>query len=220
MPEALLALEGVTLRAPDGTPVFRDLAWRLARGGRFQLSGFGATAFLRLCCGIAEPEAGQVLLGGTPLASYRRHPFLERGAVGYVPSDGGLAVNLTLLDNVALPLRFALHQNRAEAAANAALWLGMAGLAEQALQRPRVPADGQSWLASLARAAAKKPELWLVDRPSGGLDHAAMGAAQDLLAQAGADPAVTMVLVGGPWASGLGEALRLEAGRIGSGGLA
>ena len=209
MPEALLALEGVTLRAPDGTPVFRDLAWRLARGGRFQLSGFGATAFLRLCCGIAEPEAGQVLLGGTPLA-----------AVGYVPSDGGLAVNLTLLDNVALPLRFALHQNRAEAAANAALWLGMAGLAEQALQRPRVPADGQSWLASLARAAAKKPELWLVDRPSGGLDHAAMGAAQDLLAQAGADPAVTMVLVGGPWASGLGEALRLEAGRIGSGGLA
>jgi ABC-type ATPase involved in cell division len=221
MPDALLALDGVTLRSPEGHRVFEGLSWRLARGGRFHLKGIrggGATALLRLCCGIAEPEGGTVLLDGVPLAPRLRHPFLERGALGYVPSDGGLAVNMTLQDNVALPLRFALHQSRAEAACNARLWLERAGLLELAGLRPRVPADAQSWLASLARAAARQPELWLVDRPPGSLDEGQTQAALAILARSGEDPGVTMVLVGGDWLSGLGTALTIIESRVFTGG--
>ena len=222
MPETLLALEGVILRSPEGHLVFQDLNWQLPRGGRFHLKGVrggGATAFLRLCCGIAEPEAGQVVLEGVALpAPYARHPFLERGALGFVPSDGGLAVNQSLQDNVALPLRFALQQGKEEAADNARLWLERVGLLELARQRPRVPADTQSWLASLARAAARKPDLWLVDRPSGGLDDASLQAARNLLLQCGADPSVTMVFVGGDWLADLGEPLLIIESRVFTGG--
>jgi ABC-type transport system involved in cytochrome c biogenesis ATPase subunit len=100
MAEPLLALEAVTLNAPEGTAVFRDLDWRLERGERGYLpggAGGGCTALLRLCAGIAEPDGGRVLLEGVALEPGLRHPFLARGDLGWVPSDGGLSVNLTLL---------------------------------------------------------------------------------------------------------------------------
>jgi len=218
MSDALLALEGVTLRSPEGHLVFQGLDWRLQRGGRFHLKwvrGGGASAFLRLCCGIAVPEAGRMVLDGVRLtASYAPHPFLERGALGYVPTDGGLAVNMPLLANVALPLRFALNLGREEAQAEARLWLERAGLLDVAHLRPRVPADVQAWLASLARTAAKRPELVLLDRPPGGLDEQVRLAARDLLAQAGADPKVTMILVGGDWLADLGEPMTIIESRV------
>ena len=220
MAEPLLALEGVTLRTPEGHPVFRDLDWRLERGARFHLKADregSASAFLRLCCGLAQPDTGRVILDGASLATLGatpRHPFLERAALGYVPSDGGLAVNLTLQENAELPLRFALGLCREAAAQRAALWLERAGLQAFARQRPHVPGDGQSWLASLARSAAKGAELWLVDRPPGGLDARSIRAALEILARVGEDPKVTLLLVGEDWMAPLGQALNLEEDRV------
>ena len=221
MPEPVLTLEAVSLRSPEGQPLFQGLDWRLQPGARHHLKGDregAATAFLRLCCGINQPQTGRVLLEGVSLdGASGRHPFLERGALGYVPSDGGLAVNLSLLDNVALPLRFALNVRREAANATALAWLERAGLAGFARQRPHVPGDGQSWLAALARAAAKGARLWLVDRPSGGLDAHSIRAALELLARVGEDPGVTMLLVGGDWLAPLGQELNVAVDRVWAG---
>jgi ABC-type transporter Mla maintaining outer membrane lipid asymmetry ATPase subunit MlaF len=217
MPEPLLALEAVTLLAPEGRAVFRDLDWTLARGARFHAkggAGGGCTALLRLCAGIAEPHAGRVVLDGAPLEPGVLHPFLRRGLLGWVPSDGGLAVNLTLLDNVALPLRFAQNLGRGDAERSALAWLEQAGLGPQAHQRPSVPGGRESWVASLARAAAKGSRLWLVDRPAGGLDAASIRAAERILGQAAQDPEVTFLLVGGGWMSALGRELTIGDGRV------
>ena len=221
MPEPLLALEAVTLLSPGGRPVFRALDWRLDRGGRCHAhggAGGGGTALLRLCAGIAVPDSGRVVLDGVPLlAGARLHPFVARGALGWVPSDGGLAVNLSLLDNVALPLRFALGLDRRTAERTAQDWLERAGLGPQRLERPVVPGNRDCWMASLARAAAKGSRLWLVDRPLGGLDPAAIQAAEQILREAGRDPEVAMLLVGGAWMAGLGQELRIGNGRVASG---
>ena len=220
MPEPLLALEAVTLLAPDGRPVFRKLDWRLERGERFHArggAGGGCTALLRLAAGIAEPDQGRVVLDGERLEPGVPHPFLRRGALGWVPSDGGLAVNLSLLANVALPLRFAQDLDRREADLIAMAWLERAGLAGQARERPAVPANRECWMASLARAAAKGSRLWLVDRPAGGLDPESIQAAEAILGSAAQDAEVTMLLVGGDWMSGLGADLKIGSGRVSSG---
>ena len=220
MPEPVLALEGVTLLGPEGRPVFSGLDWRLDRGARFHTrggAGGGCTALLRLCAGIAEPDAGRVVLDGVALEPGVDHPFQRRGLLGWVPSDGGLAVNLSLLQNVALPLRFALNHGRQEAEQIAMAWLEQAGLGPRALQRPSVPGDRESWVASLARAAAKGSRLWLVDRPSGGLDPASIQAAERILGQAAQDPEVTLLMVGGAGVAGLGEELTIGNGRVFSG---
>ena len=221
MPEPLLALEGITLAAPDGRLVFEDLDWRLERGARFHLEGglgTGATALLRLCAGLAAPARGRVVLDGKRLdLDALDHPFLHAGSLGWVPTDGGLAVNLTLLDNIALPLRFALNLSRAEAADQARGWLDQVGLGRMADARPRVPADRVSWLVSLARAGAKGSRLWLVDRPAGGLDAASIQAAKGILTRAAQDPDVTMVTVGDAWMAALGDAVKIEDGRLAAG---
>ena len=219
MPD-ILALEAVTLIAPEGRAVFRDLDWTLARGARFHAkggAGGGCTALLRLCAGIAEPDRGRVVLDGTPLEPGVPHPFLQRGHLGWVPSDGGLAVNLSLLQNVVLPLRFAQNLGRLEAERTAMGWLEQAGLDRRADQRPAVPGDRESWVASLARAAAKGSRLWMVDRPAGGLDTASIQAAERILGQAALDPEVTILLVGGVWMSSLGQELTIGNGRVFSG---
>lgn len=221
MPSPILALEAVTLLAHEGRCVFRDLDWELARGARFQArggAGGGCTALLRLCAGIALPDGGRVVLDGTPLDPGTHHPFLLRGHLGWVPSDGGLAVNLSLLENVALPLRFAQNRGRQEAERVALGWLERAGLGERARQRPAVPGDRESWVASLARAAAQGSRLWLVDRPAGGLDLASIQAAELILGEAGQDPEVTILLVGGAWMPSLGQELHIGNGRVFSGG--
>jgi len=219
MAEPLLALEGVTLAAPDGRIVFEDLDWHLEEGARWRLQGglgTGATALLRLCAGLAKPLRGRIVLGGVPLdPDGLGHPYIDSGALGWVPTGGGLAVNLSLEDNLALPLRFNRRMGKAEAADLARLWLERAGLARQKDQRPRVPGDRASWLASLARAGAKGSRLWLVDRPAGGLDAASVRAARGMLDLAAQDPRTTLVLVGGDWMPG--EELRIEEGRLTSG---
>ena len=63
-------------------------------------------------------------------------------------------------------------------------------------------------------AAAKGTQLWLVDRPSGGLDAHSIRAALEILTQVGEDPAVTMVLVGGDWMAPLGGQLQIEVDRV------
>jgi ABC-type transporter Mla maintaining outer membrane lipid asymmetry ATPase subunit MlaF len=218
MPEPLLALEGVTLEAPDGRRVFEDLTWSLGRGERRRIRGGlgnGATALLNLCAGLARPLAGRVLLDGTALdLDALDHPYVNAGALGWVPTDGGLAVNLTLLDNVALPLRFSRRTGKDEARDAAMDWLERVGLARAAAQRPRIPADRVCWLTALARAGAKGSRLWLVDRPVGGLDAASVRAAHEILAQAARDPETTLLLVGGDWMDDLGSELRIEDGRI------
>jgi molybdate transport system permease protein len=156
-----------------------------------------------------------VVLDGVPLDPERgSHPFLTRGDLGWVPSDGGLLVNHSLLENVALPLRFARNLGKAEASRKAQEWLERVGLGAQAHQRPHVPGDGQAWLASLARAAARSPQLWLVDRPGGSLDAPSRIAARAVLEEAAGDPEVTLVLVGADW---VGEELSIEDGRVWSG---
>ena len=220
MPEPILAMEAVTLLAPDGRPVFQNLDWRLERGARFHVrggAGGGCTALLRLAAGIAEPCRGRVVLDGVPLDPGSPHPFQRRGALAWVPSDGGLAVNLSLLANVALPLRFALDLDRQEADRIAMSWLERAGLADQARERPAVPANRECWMASLARAAAKGSRLWLVDRPGGGLDAGSIQAAEAILGSAGQDPEVTMLMVGAEWMASLGAELKVGNGRVSSG---
>jgi len=220
MPEPLVVMEAVTLLSPEGRPVFRDLHWRLDRGARLHApggAGGGCTALLRLCAGIAEPAEGRIILDGVAHEPGAPHPFLARGALGWVPSDGGLAVNLSLLANVALPLRFALNQDRREAERTALGWLDQAGLGERVHERPAVHGNRESWMASLARAGAKGSRLWLVDRPHGGLDLASIQAAERILAQAAQDPDVTLLLVGGDWMARLGSHLQIGNGQVSPG---
>ncbi len=200
MAEPLVLFDAVALRSSGGRIVFAGAAWSLPRGARAQIAGArgnGATALLRLCAGLAHPQSGRVVLDGVPHDSFRLdHPFLRRGAVGWVPQAGDLIANLSLLQNVALPLRFVGGKSRDEAETLALAMLTRLGMAEEASSRPHSLGPRQRQLGAFARSAVGRPELWLVDRLFDELDADRLSRAVVVLGEALDDPGVTLVLVG------------------------
>lgn len=220
MTKALVVLEEVALKSPGGWVIFAGVDWTLPRGARFRIGGArgaGATALLRLCAGLAHPQLGCVVLDGVPHHPIRfDHPFLRRGAVAWVPQNGDLIANLTLLQNVALPLRFVHGKRQEEAEEAARSVLRRLSLEEETVLRPHALSHRQRRLGALARSALAGAELWLVDRLLDDLDEEERRAALDLLSECLEPAGVTMLIAGdGPDIEGLApRALRLEAARI------
>ncbi len=220
----LLRLEGVTLRNQEDRVVFEGLDWSLAVGDRVRVDGVagaGTTTLLRLCAGLAHPQAGRVILGGQPLGPYTfDHPFLKRGGIGWVPTEGGLLVNLTLRANVALPLRFLRGQPQSRAEEIAQEQLERLGLGLQAERRPHALEPRDRWLGALARAAVMAPELWMLDHPPGGLEGEGQRRAVALLQEAAGNMTTTILTAGSQaWPGIVNEEIHLEQGRLVPGGL-
>jgi putative ABC transport system ATP-binding protein len=220
MAEPLLLFEGVTLRSPSGRELLAGASWGLERGARVRVAatrGSGATLLLRLAAGLAHPQEGRVLLEGAEHRPFRfDHPFLLRGAVGWVPQEGDLVSNLTLLDNVMLQARFAGGAGRYGAERAARALLARLGFGEEGGARPDALSRPQRKLGALARAALAGAELWLVDRLLDGLDGAGRERALDLLGERLELPGATLLITGDdPELDRLTTGVvRLEGGRL------
>lgn len=220
MPEPLIVFEQVTLRSREGRKVFEGLDWSCPAGSRFRIEaerGAGASALLRLVAGLAHPVEGRVLLDGEPHHPHQfSHPYLRRGAVGWVTDDGGLVSNLTLLQNVTLPLRFLRGQGQDEAERLGLGMLERLGLGAHAAFRPHALVRGERKIAALGRSALAGAELWLLDHPLDDLDGRNLALATALLREILREPAVSVLAVGDGAAYGefFPEVLRLERGRL------
>lgn len=198
--EPVLAFDDVSLQSSDGRLIFTGLDWSVPRGTRVRIDserGEGGTAILRLCAGLAHPQKGRVLLGGVPHAPDRfDHPYLRRGALGWIPQEGGLVANLSLLQNLVLPLRFVAGKPREEAEALALATLRALGLGERAHQRPHTLLRRERHLGSLARAAVMDAELWLWDRPLDELEAEDLARVLEVFGHLFRSPSTTILVVG------------------------
>ena len=219
MADPLLVFERVAFRSEEGKVILQGADWTLARGAKVQVRaapGHHAAALLRLAAGLALPQEGRVVLDGVPLGPYAfDHPFLLRGALGWVPRDGGLLVNQSLLANVALPLMFTKRTGRAAAEALAESALVQAGLGDLAAHRPHALDPGERWLGGLVRASVMDPELWLVDHLPGNLSRGEREAAAVLLDRAGASSAAMLIAGEAAWLPEAHlQAIGLDNGRL------
>ncbi|MGA5583973.1 ABC transporter ATP-binding protein [Streptomyces thermodiastaticus] len=128
-------------------------------------NGAGKTTALRALAGLLPLSGGHLRLDGERLD--RTPP--EARPVGVVFQDHLLFPHLSALDNVAFGPR--CHGVRkAEARAQAAVWLDRMGLAAHAAAKPRSLSGGQAQRVALARALATHPRLLLLDEPLAALD--------------------------------------------------
>ncbi len=134
-------------------------------------SGSGKSSLLTIAGSLEQPTAGEVLVGGTPLAglSRDRQAALRRRSIGYVFQDYNLLPGLTALENVALPLELdGVPSRRAQVSAAAAL--DELGLADRARHFPDALSGGERQRVAIARAVVGERRLLLADEPSGALD--------------------------------------------------
>lgn len=156
---------------PSGeVSVLRGLELRVSRGELVTVSGrsgSGKSSLLALLCGFDSPDSGTVLLEGEPID---RTPAWHTCAV--LPQALGLVTELTVAENVALPLRLRQDGRRDRDAISARVTgllddLGIGALADR---YPLEVSFGQQQRVALARAVSGRPAVLLVDEPTAHLD--------------------------------------------------
>jgi putative ABC transport system ATP-binding protein len=178
-PPVLEARAVFRLRHADGkeVPIVRDVSFAL-RVGEFATimgpSGSGKSTLLHMLAGLDRPSAGQVLVGGVDLGSgdeeFRARVRRER--IGFIFQFFHLLPDLTVEENVTLPLRIAgerprHHQGRIDSL------LKLLGVDKLRTRLPSALSGGEMQRVSIARALATQPPLVLADEPTGNLSSKA-----------------------------------------------
>lgn len=169
----MIEFRGVSKLYSGGRIALSDVSFRLASGEMAFLtghSGAGKTSLLRLLLGLEKASAGTVSVAGSDLASLSGEALARyRRRVGVVFQDPSLEEDLSVFDNVALPLRIGgFSEAEIPKRVNAALT--RVDLSHCATAKPMELSGGQQQRVGIARAIVHRPALLVADEPTGNLD--------------------------------------------------
>jgi len=172
---AIIEMRGVQVAAlrDAALTVLADVNWSVLPGEFWVLAGpqhSGKSDLLLHAAGLMTPAAGSCRVFGCATAAFGEAQLADRLRVGFVFADGKLFNQLTLAENVALPLRYQKNLASAEAARAVEVLLEHLELAPFAAFTPASLSANWRRRAALARALILQPELLLLDNPLGGLD--------------------------------------------------
>jgi ABC-type transporter Mla maintaining outer membrane lipid asymmetry ATPase subunit MlaF len=131
----------------------------------------GKSLILKLCAGTVEAESGTVRLFGQDfdkLDDDERAVLQQR--VGMVLQHPGLLSNMTVFNNIALPLRYHRPGDAPALKTTVMTQLEALGLTRLAQKFPAQLMPGEARCAAIARALVLEPGLLLLDDPVAGLD--------------------------------------------------
>lgn len=134
-------------------------------------SGSGKTSLLYCLSGLIRPDSGAIEFDGAQVhrLSDRERSDLRRTRFGFVFQFAELVPELTLRENIELPLELNRADRRARRERAAEL-IDRFGLSECAGRRPASVSGGQAQRAAVARALAHRPAVVFADEPTGSLD--------------------------------------------------
>ena len=150
-------------------PALRDLSLTVNEASMVSLigrNGAGKTTFMRAVMGHLPAASGSMRFAGQDLARLPRHARAGLG-IGYMPEDRALVPQLTVEENIALPLWVSRSLKRDER-----LQLVYRLMPEVAAMRERkalLLSGGQQKLVALGRALAVGTRLLLLDEPFEGV---------------------------------------------------
>jgi len=168
------AAAATSLRENGLIPAVIDANFSVSAGELFVimgLSGSGKSTLIRGVSRLVEPTAGTVRIAGEDItaASAKRMIELRRRKLGMVFQHFGLFPHMTVLDNVAFPLKVQ-GIGRARRYAKAREIIAMVGLEGREDAYPRQLSGGQRQRVGIARSLAGDCEVWFLDEPFSALD--------------------------------------------------
>ena len=170
------------VRALDGVSLEIDRGEFVAVVGQ---SGSGKSTMMNVLGCLDIPTRGDYFLDGVDVRelSDKELSRIRNKQIGFIFQQYNLIQNLTVLENVELPL---IYQgidpiDRRELAMEA---LGRVGLADRAQHKPTQMSGGQQQRVAIARAISTHPPIIMADEPTGALDsrtgHEVLGFLQQL----------------------------------------
>ncbi|HWP38849.1 MAG TPA: ABC transporter ATP-binding protein [Gemmatimonadales bacterium] len=162
-------------------------------------SGCGKTTLLSILGLLDSPSAGAYRLAGEPVESLNgsQRARLRNQQIGFIFQAFNLIGDLTVLENVELPLQYR-GLPRVERRARAEAALQRVGLAHRIKHYPSQLSGGQQQRAAVARAIAGRPAILLADEPTGNLDSKNGAAVMQLLQELHAEGATICMVTHDP----------------------
>jgi len=198
MNNSILKIDGVSITF-ENEKVLDSISMNIPRGRLVTItgpSGCGKSTLLKISAGLIPPDTGSVHIGGVDIFTTSRSSlYTMRKEFGFVFQDAALISNLTVFNNIALPLRY--HFNLSEDEINKRVNDVLEGfdLLEIKSQLPAHLSIGQRKLAGFARALVVNPKLIYFDEPVTGIDAIHRQKMIDKLIPLRDDPDITLIMV-------------------------
>ena len=147
-------------------------------------SGVGKSVLLKHIIGLLQPDEGDILFRGTPLASMNRSQMdAYLAQISFMFQNNALLDSLTVFDNVALPLRENTQLSRNEIKNRVMARIEQAELVEVADKYPSQISGGMQKRTALARAMVTDPKIVLFDELTTGQDPVRRNAILGMIAE-------------------------------------
>jgi len=177
----LLDIENLVVEI-QSMPALRGFSMHIGKGAMVGLvgrNGAGKTTLMRSIMGHLKPVRGSLRFEGTDLSTRPRHARAALG-IGYMPEDCCLVPQLTVEENILLPLWVAAGLNRK---ARLDFVYGVIGeLAEMRHRKALLLSGGQQKLVALGRALGIGTKCLLLDEPFEGIAPALAERLSEVLA--------------------------------------
>ena len=181
-----------------GRTILRDIDLAVPRGSIAAVlgpSGSGKSTLLAALTGELVPAAGMVEVFGQPVPRQHRALLDMRKGIGVLLQGNGLLTDLSVAENVALPLRTHTRLPKALVQRIVDFKLNAVGLLAAADAYPRELSGGMARRVALARALALDPPLMIYDEPLTGLDPIASGVIMSLIQRLNDSLGLTSIIV-------------------------
>ncbi|WP_312810731.1 ABC transporter ATP-binding protein [Sedimentibacter sp.] len=159
-------------------------------------SGSGKSTLLYLIGGLDKPTSGKISIKGHDISvlSDEEQSIMRRREVGFVFQFYNLVPNLTVEDNIMLPIlldgkKIKNYRSRLDEI------LEVVELSDRKSHTPRELSGGQQQRVAIARALINEPDIILADEPTGNLDSKTSDEVMKLLQRINKDKGKTILQV-------------------------
>jgi ABC-type lipoprotein export system ATPase subunit len=176
--------------------VLRGISMQVNQGDFISVmgsSGSGKSTLLNIIGGMDRPESGKVLVHARDITSFSDEQLTRyrRKTVGFVFQFFNLLPNLTVYENIEMPLLLNGHENNRKVMS----FIQRVRLEGKEHAYPFELSGGEQQRVSIARALIHEPEILLADEPTGSLDSLTGRTVMDLIVEMAHETHKTLILV-------------------------
>ena len=165
----MIELKNIILAYEKEKPVLKDVSFKVGKGDTLTIvgaSGSGKSTLLRVIAGLLPSERTEFFSGHVTLNGSSSNQFLETGKLSFMFQEPSLFPNLTVKENIALPLRIKKISDPKKIDD----LIHLVGLKDFEDYLPKSLSGGMKTRVALARSFVTDPEILLLDEPFSALD--------------------------------------------------
>ncbi len=169
----MLRLRHVYKTYQNDRHVLRDLNFETAESGLYFIkgeSGSGKTTLFKLLTAMIKPTSGEIFVNNLSVSKLNANKISDyRKNLGIIFQDYKLIFNMTIAENIVLPLKIQ-KKSQAEILKKLSAMAEKLNLQDFLNEFPEHISGGQQQKAAVARSLIADPELIIADEPTGNLD--------------------------------------------------